>query len=281
MKTKILIGGISFIFGGVAGFFLNNLILKKKREEDLDKAFLDGQNDILEQQYDSALGKNSKIDSVEWGEETSKEVEYVLKENNKILDFNDAGKNIVDGMIHGLDDYKIKDDPTVVTEDDFEEIVEGSPVAEEINNIFEKYKDGGEKVDYSAKGEQLKAEEEYPGEIEKMPDIQIITEDDYVNSFQSYAKHSLIYYTDDDVLFSEDTESVVPYINETVGDACNRFGEKSDDPDMVFVRNHRLGEDYDIVKKESSYSEEVLGIDDEYDKYSKGNTHRRRRDDFN
>lgn len=74
-----------------------------------------------------------------------------------------------------------------------------------------------------------------------------------------YDKLCLIYYDKDGVLVGENTGEIMNP-EETIGaEALRRFGEYAED--TVYVRNERLGADYEVVREHASYSE-TMGFDD-------------------
>ena len=101
----------------------------------------------------------------------------------------------------------------------------------------------------------------------------VISIDEFTNDRQDLEKLSLYYWDTDDTL-SDDGEEIIPDIGNIIGDALTRFGEDSNDPDIVYVRNEVLGCDYEVVRKYESYQEMVLGIPPE-----EGNNKKRRMKD--
>lgn len=72
-------------------------------------------------------------------------------------------------------------------------------------------------------------------------------------------KISVTYYELDDVLI-DDNEDQIPDINGVLGDDwLNRFGQQSHDPDMVYVRNEALANDFEVTRDPRSYKEVHLG----------------------
>ena len=64
----------------------------------------------------------------------------------------------------------------------------------------------------------------------------------------------------------DENEDVVTDITNTIGDeALLSFGEISEDPDIVYVRNEKLAVDIEIIRMQESYKEVVLGMVDEDD----------------
>ena len=87
--------------------------------------------------------------------------------------------------------------------------------------------------------------------------IEIIPPEDFGE--YGYKCESLTYYTDDVLTF--DNDEVINDISKIVGsNALNTFGEYEDD--SVFVRNHELRTDYEILKEYRKYSEVVSGSSD-------------------
>ena len=79
--------------------------------------------------------------------------------------------------------------------------------------------------------------------IENNP-IEIIDYENYGDKLYNYYKNTLYYYADG--ILADESDNVVCDIAGTIGtEALKHFGE-NDDADAVFVRNHRLEEDYEI-----------------------------------
>jgi hypothetical protein len=88
----------------------------------------------------------------------------------------------------------------------------------------------------------------------------IISNGAYYEDMDHYDKLNLTYYEDDDVL-TDDGEEVIIDPTSLVGDkALTSFGQESEDPEVVYVRNDKLGADYEIIRLSKSYAETVLGI---------------------
>lgn len=90
--------------------------------------------------------------------------------------------------------------------------------------------------------------------------IQIISLEEYVEGGQSQEKRDLTYYEADDTLADED-EKIIADPDALIGsDALVSFGKLSTDPDIVYVRNTQVGEDYEVTRLQQAYAEVVLGI---------------------
>jgi len=91
----------------------------------------------------------------------------------------------------------------------------------------------------------------------------VIPFDSFEEEFPHHDKITLTYFAGDDTLTADD-EELDPSLYDAVGDdALTSFGEMSEDPDIVYIRNEALGMDFEIIKLEKSYKEAVLGIHDE------------------
>ncbi len=62
-------------------------------------------------------------------------------------------------------------------------------------------------------------------------------------TFTYYEKHRVLLDEDDEVVPQNEIENMVGWRN------LNRFGDQSNDPDTVFVRNRRLDIDFEVVRE--------------------------------
>lgn len=91
------------------------------------------------------------------------------------------------------------------------------------------------------------------------PDPYVISAEDYHETNLNHEKSSITYFNVDDTLVDESEEPIVDP-ESIIGDALMHFGESEEDPDIVYVRNEKLGIDYEVIRTEKSYQETVLGI---------------------
>lgn len=90
----------------------------------------------------------------------------------------------------------------------------------------------------------------------------------YVISFEEFQENpeqneqvTLTYYEEDDVL-TDEREHPIDNVDGTVGDDnLQRFGHGSKDRHVVYVRNEKLGMDFEINRSQGSYQMEVLGTE--------------------
>jgi hypothetical protein len=88
----------------------------------------------------------------------------------------------------------------------------------------------------------------------------VITTEEFSEGNDHYDKLTIYYYADDDTLV-DDNEEIITDVIGTVGDqGLYSFGNGSDDPDVVYIRNEKRETDYEVICLNKSYSETVLGI---------------------
>ena len=135
---------------------------------------------------------------------------------------------------------------------------------------------------YAAKdlAEEAAAEQEHPQDSDEDEPIRIISEREYHETHMTdYGKVELAFYEEDNALCDDD-EELIADPSKFIGDfALSSFGYDGDDPDVVYVRNSKMGNDYCITRVHASYAEMVLGIiPDEMDR-SKFESRRRMKDE--
>ena len=87
----------------------------------------------------------------------------------------------------------------------------------------------------------------------------VISVEEFMSDEGGYDKGTLVYYDGDDVL-ADERGQVVRNIRECVGEEfLTKFGDRSDDKYVVYVRNERLGMDFEVALDENSYVQAVHG----------------------
>lgn len=88
----------------------------------------------------------------------------------------------------------------------------------------------------------------------------IIHVDEFEEGEASHERAVLTYFEEDDVLVDDQELPTIPDVDGTVGeDNLSQFGHGSNDKNTLYVRNERLGLDFEITRHEGSYTKSVLG----------------------
>jgi hypothetical protein len=96
--------------------------------------------------------------------------------------------------------------------------------------------------------------ENYEEIEEEKKDPSIISSTEYLNGDMGYEKVVLYYYAGDDVVTDEDNNPVNRPEQLLGDDALVSFGELSDNPKMVYVRNNGKKADYHVIRLDTTYS---------------------------
>lgn len=182
-----------------------------------------------------------------------------------------------------------------IGEDDDEELYESSPEDDSFKEVVTDYKEMSENL-YSS----FTDEYSYVDDMEFEEDTEIINSTPYLNEddvlvketseglleivepyiisedefmdpnvFTEFERNTLIYYEADDTL-TTDRDEVVTNVEELIGSsALTSFGYKTSNPDSVFVRNIKLGSNFEILREEGSYQVTILGLPEEDVDYEK------------
>lgn len=86
----------------------------------------------------------------------------------------------------------------------------------------------------------------------------ILTEREFEEGEHDYTQNTLTYYEGDDVL-TDDRDQPIHNKRPVVGEDNLQFGEKSNDPNVVYIRNNHLEVDFEVCRSAGSFAEEVLG----------------------
>jgi hypothetical protein len=117
------------------------------------------------------------------------------------------------------------------------------------NNIFDDAKP--DTVDFDYAEEERNRTEEAP---------YIIAKHEYDENDEHFNQVTLTYYEGDGVL-ADERDDKIDDIDTMVGnDNIPRFGHRSDDDNVVYVRNHQFSLDMEIVRDQRKYAEVVLGF---------------------
>lgn len=88
----------------------------------------------------------------------------------------------------------------------------------------------------------------------------LVSVDEYHDEFNHWQKQSVTYFAGDNIIAYED-DSIMMDPDETIGTInLSRFGVMSQDEHIVYVRNHRLNIDYEVVMDDGKYADMMARI---------------------
>jgi hypothetical protein len=86
----------------------------------------------------------------------------------------------------------------------------------------------------------------------------VVSRDEHLEEGLEFSKVTLTWYSGDGVL-TDERDSPLNDISIAGENFFLKFGELSEDPSIVYIRNERMTLDMEIILKEASFSETVLG----------------------
>lgn len=99
-------------------------------------------------------------------------------------------------------------------------------------------------------------------ETSRDPDVPyIITQDEFMANETGYEQATVTYYTTGGVV-ADHRDDVIDNADVVLGDRfASNFGTDSSDPNIVHIRNEKLQMEFEVVKSDRSYEQDVLGQD--------------------
>lgn len=246
LKSKkaqlFLIGGGSFAIGVAVGYFSTNRLLEKRYEELVAKEREDAKT-----YYQRRDKTGIYSDPVALARKHAPDV-AVVQEGEGIVEFEERvmqeAKEHLKELKYGLG---LDDDGNDVEEQTPEEKLE---VQESIkHNIF----DGRAPVEddgFDLEAEKETRDEAYP---------YIISHDEFYLAELDFGQNTLTYFQGDKVLVDE-ADTPIANVRKTIGEDNIKFGYGSKDENIVYIRNHQLEVDFEVVRSFGKYAEEVLGF---------------------
>lgn len=99
-----------------------------------------------------------------------------------------------------------------------------------------------------------------PEVVDKTRPHMITVDDFHLSDGGEFEKLSIVYFEGDKTLVDDRDEPIDDIENLVTEDILSKFGEKSNDPDVVYVRNPRISTDFEITRDKRDYAEVILGI---------------------
>lgn len=122
------------------------------------------------------------------------------------------------------------------------------------SNVFDTHEDETEVEE----GELVDLDEDEPIDRDRP---YVITIEQFHNTRDDHHKAVVIYYEGDDTL-TDEADTIVDDIDRNVGrENLERFGHGSQAKNTVYIRNEKMGVDYEMVRMKRGWAEEKFGID--------------------
>jgi hypothetical protein len=87
----------------------------------------------------------------------------------------------------------------------------------------------------------------------------VISQDEYMQNDPEHDQSTLTYYADDTL--SDERDEVIDDVERVTGEECfGQFGVGSSDEKVVHVRNNRLRMDFEVIRSDRTYAQDVLGV---------------------
>jgi len=190
--------------------------------------------------------------------------------NTKML--KPLGLIVLGGIAGGLAGYFLASliiDQVLESQKEFEEEEENINIDIKVGLPPENFKKGVRKIDYTKFTEKGALEDlvrpytEPPAkERSKQDNIRIISLEEY-DSNRALNREPISYY-EGDTTFCDANEDIIPNPEDFFGPNVHlHFGEQSEDPDIVYVRNENNGVSYEITRYKGKYSVIISGMPDE------------------
>jgi hypothetical protein len=134
-----------------------------------------------------------------------------------------------------------------------------------VTNYAEQFKKGKLNTRKVEHEEVMDADEEIIEEAEPEDEVDdgrpsVVSEEEWSKADDGWESITLSYYAEDRV-FTDEHDIIIPNAETLVGHhAVDNFGEESNDPDTVFIKNVDEQKYYEIIRVHGSYDEIVLGM---------------------
>lgn len=250
VRVRYILAGtalVSAAAGAGVSYLVTDRIVKRKYEE-IAAAEIATMKDHYEQvwmegDYSSPIKLAAKIeDDPEDGDVVEEPLEPELKEPHEDPELQAAFERLKAHSEEKMVDYGA----VTRVEEDIEP--EGEPAADQT---------GTTKSIWEYPGWDQQAEESMRSKNPLAP--YVISQDEYFENTPGFEQTTLTYHAKDDTLADEKSQPIEDHT--AVGDDnLNRFGHGSRDPKIVHVRNESLSLDFEIVRSEGSFAEDVFGF---------------------
>ncbi len=259
-QQQIIIPGVTVGVSVIASGGLTYLLSKKKFQAKYEKI---AEKEIAEAKtFYSALNKKE-----EFSDPTSA-LENIESYTGKVKDLKYVSVPSAHPALQRM---------TTIEDGEADELVEIGEVltkdaeksAKEVRNVFADA--------IPAENNNFDYEEELKTRSETAP--YVLSHDEFYQGVKDYQQNTLTYFEGDDVL-TDDRDQPINETEMTVGDVnFQRFGHGSNDNNIVYIRNDRLEIDFEVIRSQGKYVQEILGFMEHSHRPGSGKVRRFRSDD--
>lgn len=242
----LLAAGWGLYAGVVAGYFIS-----KRHHQKIADAEIESVKEVYARRQEVVFKQVTEKASP-----PTKAVDLHLEMYDRIADeYDSEGPGVVDPRL-SPDALLAQESMEVAETADMDDAVYVDPEDLESNVEFETLRDG--------LGNEIRTDE-IPRRFPPTTEVSsinpyVISVDEFMDDEPKYDKITLTYYDGDDVL-ADDNDRVIRSLDKIIGDeAITKFGERSGDDHIVYVRNESMQTDYEVTLEERSYQEVVLKI---------------------
>lgn len=246
MKTVVAVGVtaiVSLAAGAAGGYFFAKKTLDDKYNEIMEREISEARK------YFERRSKTGKFS-------TPAKAAAALAQEDSMTLLQEAVVNLGYSVVEvekAKQSATVHDSP-VDSHGDGEAPAEEGPI---IKNLFEDNRDGPDLDDRWAWEEEVKNRDNTKPYV--------IDVEDFMQNEQGRTQNTLTYFEADSVLVDESDQPIPAHsVNNTVGEEnLNRFGVRSRDKNIVYVRNENMDMDFEILRSEQSYRRDILGLEGE------------------
>lgn len=233
--TPVIVGVTSFAAGSVTGYFVR----RYQVNHDLKNRVENYRAEVIDQDIRLEEVESSKDQMQFQFSENLERMNSVVQQANKVMiNFVEAGKAMKTQTLEVVD----MDPHANMTEEEVMDDARRNHPS--LNNNFDGFEDDW---DYAI---------EVPNRSETRP--YIITRDEWDANELDFGRDTLTYYAGDNILCDDHDVPVYNY-EKIVGNLL--FGHGSEDPSIVYCRNHVMEQEWEILLEEGFYQTEVLGAE--------------------
>ena len=87
----------------------------------------------------------------------------------------------------------------------------------------------------------------------------VVSQEEFMQNEGDNQQSTLTFFTGDEVLLDE-RDAPIPDVKATLGPHLDKFGYGASQSNLLYIRNPKMGMDFEVVKSDGKYAHEVLGL---------------------